>query len=222
MSSETSSRLAQLLVVAAAAAAATAAAMLAAAALRLRSALPRASQLWASAPPLTQHVRDFRTKSRLSRPWKHRIAMLKNMVTSLIVHEKIKTTHAKAKECMRLFDRMVTLAKRGTDPEASRLTQLRMRADASRYVKTKEAYAKLFSVLADRYRARQGGYSSVLKTYPRIGDGAPMSFVSLVDRPMKRMPPPLPLQIPSVYPGRGGRKWRAKKRDMRNEITFQP
>ena len=47
-----------------------------------------------------------------------------------------------------------------------------MRADASRYVKTKEAYAKLFSVLADRYRARQGGYSSVLKTYPRIGDGA--------------------------------------------------
>ena len=122
--------------------------MLAAAALRLRSALPRASQLWAAAPPLTQHARDFRTKSRLSRPWKHRIAMLKNMVTSLIVHEKIKTTHAKAKECMRLFDRMVTLAKRGTDPEASRLTQLRKRADASKYVKTKEAYAKLFSVLA--------------------------------------------------------------------------
>ena len=52
--------------------------------------------------------------------------MLKNMVTSLIVHEKIKTTHAKAKECMRLFDRMVTL-RSGIDLEASRLTQLRKR-----------------------------------------------------------------------------------------------
>ena len=73
------------------------------------------------------------------------------------------------------------------------------------------------AVFAERYRDRHGGYTRVLKTYPRIGDGAPMAFVEMVDRPMVRMPPPLPEQHPSVYPGRGGRKYRAGKRDLRNE-----
>jgi hypothetical protein len=60
----------------------------------------------------------------------------------------------------------------------------------------------------------------MLKTYPRIGDAAPMAFVELVDRPMHRMrmPPTLQEQPQSAYPGRGGRKWHASKRDLRNEI----
>ena len=58
----------------------------------------------------------------------------------------------------------------------------------------------------------------MLKTYPRIGDGSPMAFVELVDRDIKRMPWPLPEQPSSVYPGRGGRKWRAHRRDLRDEV----
>lgn len=63
----------------------------------------------------------------------------------------------------------------------------------------------------------------MLKTYPRIGDGSPMAFVEFVDRPvhMMRMPPPLQEQPQSAYPGRGGRKWRAHKRDMRSEMGNQ-
>jgi len=60
----------------------------------------------------------------------------------------------------------------------------------------------------------------MLKTYPRIGDAAAMAFVELVDRPVHimRMPPTLQEQPQSAYPGRGGRKWHASKRDLRNEI----
>lgn len=58
----------------------------------------------------------------------------------------------------------------------------------------------------------------MLKTYPRIGDGAEMAYVEMVDRPLKRMPSPLPEQHPSVVPGRGGRKWRTARRDMGDEI----
>ena len=58
----------------------------------------------------------------------------------------------------------------------------------------------------------------MLKTYPRIGDGAPMAYIEMVDRPaMRRQPLPLAEQPNSVWPGRGGRKWRASKRDLRNE-----
>ena len=58
----------------------------------------------------------------------------------------------------------------------------------------------------------------MLKTYPRIGDGAPMAFVELVDRPLKREPWALQDQPNSVWPGRGGRKWRASKHDLRDEV----
>ena len=74
------------------------------------------------------------------------------------------------------------------------------------------------TVFAERYKDRKGGYCRVLKTYPRIGDAAPMAFVEMVDRPMTRLPWPLPEQPQSVYPGRAGRKWRAGRRDMRDEI----
>ena len=58
----------------------------------------------------------------------------------------------------------------------------------------------------------------MLKTYPRIGDGASMAYIEYIDRPLKRMPPPLPEQASSVVPGRGGRMYKGGGRKLRNEI----
>lgn len=156
-------------------------------------------------------TRWFRTTARLGRGKKQRIQMLRNMVTSLIEHERIKTGQAKAKQVGRLADKLVTAAKRG-DMEAHRW--------ASSWVMTKDQMVKLFTVLKGRYENRPGGYHRVLKTYPRMGDAAPMAFVEFVDRPAQqmRMPWPLPEQPTSVMPGRGGRSFRAGKRYLRDEI----
>mmetsp|Transcript_12131 Transcript_12131/g.26196 ORF Transcript_12131/g.26196 Transcript_12131/m.26196 type:complete len:186 (-) Transcript_12131:240-797(-) len=174
----------------------------------MRSAVRPLQALTTSPFGIGQRRGLMRLKSRLGRGPQHRWAMMKNLVTSLIEHERIKTTETRAKELRRVSDRMITWAKKGT---------LHARREAAKVVRTKHDLAKLFTVFGERYRDRNGGYTRVLKTYPRIGDNAPMAFVELVDRPTVRMPPSLPDQHPSVYPGRGGRKYRAGKRDLRNE-----
>ena len=98
---------------------------------------------------------------------------MRNMVTSLLDHELIETTDAKAKELRRVADRMITLGKRG---------DLHARRQALAVIKDKRVTAKLFDELAGRYSARAGGYTRVLKTRVRVGDAASMSIVELVDR----------------------------------------
>lgn len=171
----------------------------------VRSALARVAQ------PLAVRCgeREMHFRSKMGRGYSHRLAMMKNMVTSLIEHERIKTNLTKAKEVSRLADRMVTLAKRG-DLHAYRR--------AARFVKTRQCVTKLFTLLAHRYKERQGGYTRVLRTYPRLGDHAEMAYVEFIDRPLLRMPTPLPEQTQSVMPGRGGRAWRQGKRSMLDEI----
>ncbi len=100
--------------------------------------------------------------------------MLRNMVTSLLEHERIETTDAKAKELRRVADRMITLGKRG---------DLHARRRAMRVLRKQEVAVKLFGELAERYRERPGGYTRILKVRNRVGDAAPMSIIELVDRP---------------------------------------
>jgi len=115
-----------------------------------------------------------RMRSRkLSRTSAHRKALFRNLVTSLLDHERIETTDAKAKELRRVADRMITLGKRG---------DVHARRRALRVIRSRDVASKVFSELAERYRERPGGYTRVLKLGSRVGDNAPLSVVELVDR----------------------------------------
>jgi large subunit ribosomal protein L17 len=106
----------------------------------------------------------------------HRMSMFRNMVSSLIEHEKLETTHEKAREVGRLAERMISLGKRG---------DLHARRQALRVVRGRAVQAKLFGELAERFKARTGGYTRVLRTRRRAGDAAEMSIVSLLEAPAK-------------------------------------
>jgi large subunit ribosomal protein L17 len=99
--------------------------------------------------------------------------MFSNMAASLIKHEQIITTVAKAKDLRRVMDKYITLAKRG-DLNSRRLAASRMRDEAM--------VKKLFDVLAPRYKDRAGGYTRVIKAGYRYGDSAPIAVIELVDR----------------------------------------
>ena len=102
----------------------------------------------------------------------HRKAMLRNAVTSLLHHGRITTTETRAKDIKRIADKMITLAKRG---------DLHARRQASSYLLSDDVVYRLFTDLAPRYSERQGGYTRVIKTGFRKGDGAPMVIIEMVD-----------------------------------------
>ena len=110
---------------------------------------------------------------KLNRTSEHRLAMLRNMMNSLIEHEVIKTTLPKAKELRRVVEPMITLAKNPS------LANKRMAFDRLR---DRNSVVKLFADLGPRFAARPGGYTRILKMGFRVGDNAPMALVELVDR----------------------------------------
>ena len=118
-------------------------------------------------------MRHGKRLRKLNRTHSHRKAMFSNMAVSLLTHEQIKTTLPKAKEMRSIADKMITLGKRG---------DLHARRQAFAYLRNDAAVSKLFSVLAERYKERPGGYTRVLKAGFRYGDAAPMAFLELVDR----------------------------------------
>ncbi len=113
---------------------------------------------------------------RLGRTTSHREAMFRNMVTSLLNHEKITTTDAKAKEIRSVAEKMITLGKRG-DLHAMRL--------AAAYIREKSVVTKLFSTIAPRYKDRSGGYTRIIKLGIRQGDTAPVSLIELVEEELQ-------------------------------------
>ncbi len=103
----------------------------------------------------------------------HRLAMFRNMAVALIKHEQITTTLPKAKELRPVAEKLITLGKRGG---------LHARRQAHAQLRDEVIVGKLFTALADRYRARAGGYTRVLKAGVRYGDAASMAVIELVDR----------------------------------------
>jgi large subunit ribosomal protein L17 len=118
-------------------------------------------------------MRHRKLGRRFSRDSSHRQAMFSNMAASLIRHEQIVTTLAKAKDLKRVIDKYITLAKRG-DLNSRRLAASRLGDE--------DMVKKLFDTLAPRYKDRAGGYSRVLKAGFRYGDSAPRAVIELIDR----------------------------------------
>ena len=124
-------------------------------------------------------MRHRKAGVKLNRTSSHRNAMLRNMVTSLFKHDRIRTTDAKAKELRRWADNMVTLAKRG---------DLHARRQALAVIREKAVVHKLFAEAADRFGSISGGYTRVVKLGQRPGDAAPVSLVELIsiEKPTKK------------------------------------
>lgn len=119
-------------------------------------------------------MRHRKSGRQLNRNSSHRQAMFRNMASSLIGHEIIKTTLPKAKELRRVVEPLITLAK------VDSVTNRRL---AFARTRNTETVAKLFNELGPRFAQRAGGYTRILKCGFRAGDNAPMAYIELVDRP---------------------------------------
>ena len=119
-------------------------------------------------------MRHRHSGRQLNRNSSHRKAMFRNMTTSLLEHELIKTTVPKAKELRRYAEPLITLAKEDS------VSNRRLAFDRTR---SKAVVGKLFTDLGPRYQDRPGGYIRIMKCGFRTGDNAPMAYVELVDRP---------------------------------------
>ncbi len=133
---------------------------------------------------------------KLGRTTSHRWAMLRNLVTSLLEHEKVKTTDSKAKEVRPLAEKMIGLGKRG---------DLHARRQALAVVRSSDVVHKLFETIAPRYQTRNGGYTRIVKLGNRPGDGAPVSIIELVTEAK---------EAKGTAKRRGGRKRDKKKGDV--------
>lgn len=119
-----------------------------------------------------RHLVDSR---KLGRTSSHRLALFRNMLSSLILSDRIETTLPKAKELRRWADWMVTLGKEGS---------MAARRRAARYVQSEPALQKLFTNLADRFKARAGGYTRIMKLGSRHGDNADMAIIEYLSAEM--------------------------------------
>ncbi|ACL18518.1 LSU ribosomal protein L17P [Desulfitobacterium sp. LBE] len=108
---------------------------------------------------------------KLGRNTGHRGSMLRNLATSLLKHERIQTTEARAKEVNAIAEKMITLGKQG---------DLAARRNALTYLLEEDVVTKLFTEIAPKYADRQGGYTRVIKVGPRRGDAAEMVLIELV------------------------------------------
>ena len=135
-------------------------------------------------------MRHRKSGRRLGRNSSHRKAMYRNMVTSLLVHGRIKTTDTKAKELRRIADRVITMGSKvppsaleglsGDELKAAQARRLHYIRRARRWVNNREALERLFGEYAEKFAARPGGYTRILKVGYRPGDNAPMALIELV------------------------------------------
>ena len=138
----------------------------------------------------------------MGRTTSHRVSMLRNLVTSLLEHEKLKTTDAKAKELRPLAEKLIGLGKRG---------DLHARRQALSVVRKAEVVKKLFETLSPRYQSRPGGYLRIVKIGYRPGDGAPVSVVELIGEGKE-----------GAAKGKGKKKKEKVKRSQRTKLPEAP
>ncbi len=141
-------------------------------------------------------MRHLKAGRKLNRTPSHRSALMRNLVTSLLHHERIETTDAKAKELRRWADRMIGLGKQGS---------LHARRRALGFIRDKSVVRKIFDTLAARFKNRPGGYTRIVKLGWRRGDHAPVSVVEL-------MPADVPAKAET-----GGTKRRRRRRTPKAE-----
>src|SRR5579864_9668450 len=148
-------------------------------------------------------MRHHLSGRQLSRTSSHRHALMRNMSVSLLRHETIRTTLPKAKELRRVVEPLITLAK--SDREANRRLAFARLRDA-------QVVEKLFADLGPRFKARPGGYTRILRMFPRPGDSAPMALMQLVDGP----------QAAAEQPEPGAKKKAAKRGKAQPEAKAEP
>lgn len=122
-------------------------------------------------------MRHLKSNRKLGRRSDHRRAMFRNMATSVVLHERIDTTLAKAKEIRSIVEKIVTLGKRG---------DLHARRQVASYLFDKEATKKVFADLASRFKERPGGYLRILKQGARASDSAQLATIEFVDYSFKK------------------------------------
>lgn len=127
-------------------------------------------------------MRHRRHRSHLNRTQAHRKALMRNLACALLEHGIIHTTEAKAKQLRRFVEGIITIAKDGLAANDNAGVGLHKRRMAFAYLNNKEAVKKLFDDVAPRCTTRNGGYTRVIKSNPRQGDGAAMAYIELVDR----------------------------------------
>jgi large subunit ribosomal protein L17 len=118
-------------------------------------------------------MRHQKAGRKFDRPGDERRALLRGLVKDLLRHERLRTTEAKAKEIRPIAEKMITLGKDGT---------VHARRQAFAYLNDKDVVSGLFSEIAPRFAARPGGYTRIIKLGPRLGDGAHMAQIELVER----------------------------------------
>lgn len=121
-------------------------------------------------------MRHRKKGRQLGRNTKHRQSLYRNLLTSLFEHERIETTEAKAKELRGLTDKIISLGKEGT---------LHARRRVLSVLRSKEVVGKLFNDVAGRFHDRNGGYTRIIKTRRRPGDGAELVAIELIERSAK-------------------------------------
>ena len=154
-------------------------------------------------------MRHRKAGTKLGRTTAHREMLLRNLLTSLFHYEKIVTTEAKAKEVRKLADKIITLAKRG---------DLHARRQAAEVVQGENVLKKLFDSIGGRYKDRNGGYTRLTKLEYRMGDGAPLAAIELVEVGAVAEP----LAKPAKRRGRHGDKGKAPKPRQAEPLPAHP
>ncbi len=127
-------------------------------------------------------MRKMNSVKHLNRPSSHRKLMMQNLCTSLFYHERVETTIARAKAVKRISEKLITRAKGNQEETVTEAQKIHNMRIAQKYISNKEVLNKLFNDIAPRYKARNGGYTRILRIGNRLSDNSEVGLIELLDR----------------------------------------